>query len=857
MKTMKTFSRRIAALLLVVTVGITALAPAASASSIQLPSLPKDQCVVDDAGVLSDSTTSELETINAQLSSSCDGAQIGVLTVDYTGSATTEDYATEAFNTWGIGSSSKNNGVLILLVMQSDQYADGDYYLTYGDGFRSTMLADQASSLVQTMEDDFAAKKYDAAVPNDGKLDTAAIQRAIDETSAHGGGTVVIPSGVYDVGAITLKSNVNLHLESKDTILRFTRDITPANYPLVFAHYEGSKLYNWSPLIYAYQQENIALTGKGTLDGQADKNNWWNWSRTVNPDGTITKPGNNDVKLLRKMTDNGTPAEERIFGEGHYLRPNFYQPIECTNVLIEGVTIANSPMWELNPVLCTNFTARGVTIDTHGYNNDGCDPENCNYVLIENCFFNTGDDCIAVKAGRNRDGRELGEAGHPTQNLIIRNNTFADGHGGIACGSEMSGGIKNLFADNNTFDSPTLNYALRFKTNAERGGAVENIYLRNSKVKSVGNAVVHATMLYDVGRDGNYLPQFKNITIENLTSSGGEYGIFMEAFEEVPITGLVFRNVNISNVGTDIRALNWEDPVMENVTINGKTYPRPVETKILGVPVPGERIEGSSTLLGGEDTDLSSKWLISDSADGDYHFFRIRRSYAVPSYLAGKYIKFVSTDRSGNQDTSIPYKVLRSAEIAGTTNDAELLRAASKGYIDENDALDLNRPITKRECAKMLGKLWNLTAPSAPVAISDIPASDPDYGVIAAVVEAGMIELKDPTSAIAQGTLYNAGVTSSESAKRTAFLPDATIDRDEMGHIALLSCGVPYNETLGTQPKFDDASQIESVYKSNVGASAYFGFITAKTGNSYLPKEKTTLEDLIRIVERISDFSNK
>ena len=238
----------------------------------------------------------------------------------------------------------------------------------------------------------------------------------------------------------------------------------------MFAHYEGSKLYNWSPLIYAYQQENIALTGKGTLDGQADKNNWWNWSRTVNPDGTITKPGNNDVKLLRKMTDNGTPAEERIFGEGHYLRPNFYQPIECTNVLIEGVTIANSPMWELNPVLCTNFTARGVTIDTHGYNNDGCDPENCNYVLIENCFFNTGDDCIAVKAGRNRDGRELGEAGHPTQNLIIRNNIFADGHGGIACGSEMSGGIKNLFADNNTFDSPTpeLRPALQDQRRARR-----------------------------------------------------------------------------------------------------------------------------------------------------------------------------------------------------------------------------------------------------------------------------------------------------------------------------------------------------------------------------------------------------
>ena len=695
------------------------------------------------------------------------------------------------------------------------------------------------------------------AVPNDGKLDTVAIQRAIDETSARGGGTVIIPSGVYDVGAITLKSNVNLHLQNEDTVLRFTKDITPANYPLVFAHYEGSKLYNWSPLIYAYQQENIALTGKGTLDGQADKNNWWNWSRTVNPDGSITKPGNNDVKLLRKMTDNGTPAEDRVFGQGHYLRPNFYQPIECTNVLVEGVTIANSPMWELNPVLCTNFTARGVTIDTHGYNNDGCDPENCNYVLIENCYFNTGDDCIAVKAGRNRDGRELGEAGFPTQNLIIRNNTFADGHGGIACGSEMSGGIKNLFADNNTFDSSNLNYALRFKTNAERGGAVENVYLRNSKVKSVGNAVVHATMLYDVGRDGDYLPQFKNITIENLTSSGGEYGIFMEAFDEVPITGLVFRNVEISNVGTDIRALNWEDPVMENVTINGKTYPRPVETKVQGVPVPGQVITGSSTLLGGEDTDLIYKWMVSDTADGDYHFFRLRSSYTVPSFLAGKYLRFVATDRKGNRDMSIPYRVLKDAEIAGTINDAELLRAASKGYIDENDAMDLNRPITKRDCAKMIAKLWGMTAPTAPVAISDVPQTDPDYGVIAAVVEAGMMELKDPNSAFAQGTLYNAGVTSSEGAKRTAFLPENTIDRDEMGYIALLSCGVPYNETLGTQPKFDDAGEIESVYKSNVGASAYFGFITAKSGNSFLPKEKTTLEDLIRIVERISDFNHK
>ena len=214
MKTMKTLSRRIAALLLVVTVGITALAPAASASSIQLPSLPKDQCVVDDAGVLSDSTTSELETLNAQLSSSCDGAQIGVLTVDYTGSATTEDYATEAFNTWGLGSSSENNGVLILLVMQSPEYADGDYYLTYGDGFRNTTLAKQSSAIAQTMEDQFAAKDYDGAVTTCARnvANTIADIYGVSLSGSVGNGSTVQPGyqGSQSSGGSTLTDILTL-----------------------------------------------------------------------------------------------------------------------------------------------------------------------------------------------------------------------------------------------------------------------------------------------------------------------------------------------------------------------------------------------------------------------------------------------------------------------------------------------------------------------------------------------------------------------------------------------------------------------------------------------------------------------
>ena len=161
---MKTMMKRFSAVVLVFVVGLAALCPAALAASASLPDLPKDQCVVDDANILSDSTTQTITELNDQLQSSCEGAQIGVLTVDYTGSLSTEDYATQAFNTWGIGSASKNNGVLILLVMESPIYEDGDYYVTYGDGFRNTTLESQASAIAQTMENDFAAYDYDGAV---------------------------------------------------------------------------------------------------------------------------------------------------------------------------------------------------------------------------------------------------------------------------------------------------------------------------------------------------------------------------------------------------------------------------------------------------------------------------------------------------------------------------------------------------------------------------------------------------------------------------------------------------------------------------------------------------------------------
>lgn len=733
---------------------------------------------------------------------------------------------------------------------------------TQGNGLSWDMAEEILTHISDPEFPDYSVNVLDyGAVPNDDKLDTEAIQKAIDEVSEKGGGKVVVPSGTFDVGAIELKSNVNLCLEKEDTLLLYTRDITEENYPLVFAHYEGSACYNWSPFIYAKDAENIALTGEGTLDGNADADHWWNWSKTYNPDGTTTSPSSADAKVLRQQTDDGVAFEERIFGEGHYLRPNFYQVINCTNVLVEGVTFKNSPMWIMNPVLCTNFTARGVTVDTHGYNNDGCDPENCNYVLIEDCYFNTGDDCIAVKAGRNKDGRDLGEQGYPTQNLIIRNNNFANGHGGIAMGSEMSGGIKNLFADNNTFDSPNLNYALRFKTNAQRGGYIENVYLRNSTVKSVGDASVHATMLYDTGRDGEYLPYFKNITIENLKSTGGQYGIFMEAFDEVPITGLVLKNVEITGAEKDVRALNWQDPVFENVTINGKSYPRPVDVHVEGDTVVGETVTASAVELGGDTSKLTYTWEVADTEDGTYTSCGTEASLALTADMAGKYVRMTATDESGNSTTSMSYKVLADREVAGVStshwaSDA-VVEAASKGLIDEDEAIDLDATVTSRDVAKMLGKLWGLTEPTTEITMSDVPTSDPDYKVIAAVVEAGLMPLKDPNVTGPQGTLYNTSLLDDMAAKRVAFMPDNVMTREELGYISILACGVPYSETLGNAtPKFTDTDEISSVYKSNLGAANYFGFMVGDQNGVFNPKGEVTNAALISVVTRIAEFNN-
>jgi polygalacturonase len=360
---------------------------------------------------------------------------------------------------------------------------------------------------------------------------TAAIGNAISACVQAGGGRVVVPAGVFLTGPIHLKSGVNLHLET-NAVLKFTTD-PKAYLPAVFTRFEGTELYNYSPLIYALDQKNIAVTGDGTLDGQANSSNWLAWKKTANR-----------AKLV-KMAEDNVPVEQRQFGEGDDLRPDFVEFNRCRNVLIEGVKIRRSPMWELHPLLCTNVTVRGVNIVSHGPNNDGCDPESCNDVLIENCLFDTGDDCIAIKSGKNADGRRVGV---PAQNIVIRDCTMRDGHAGTAIGSEISGSCSNVFVEHCEMSSPNLVCALRLKSNAARGGVLQNIFMRDVNVGLVKDSVLQIDFLYDEGAKGNFKPVASNVVMENVRVAQTPRVLNVRGFPAASITGVRIYNSSFKEI---------------------------------------------------------------------------------------------------------------------------------------------------------------------------------------------------------------------------------------------------------------------------------------------------------------------
>lgn len=379
---------------------------------------------------------------------------------------------------------------------------------------------------------DYKLFDYGKKSKTKGFLYTELINKTIDLCSREGGGRVIIPKGVWLTGPITLKDNVNLHLEEGATLL-FTTD--PAEYPVVRTRWEGMDCYNYQPLVYANGATNIALTGKGTLDGQADNSNWWGMSGKKGHD--YTGPGTMVTQsvgrpLLQEWNENGVPVEKRQLGEGYGMRPQMVNFVDCKNVLIEDVTLLRSPFWVIHPLFCENLTVRGVHIQNDGPNGDGCDPESCKDVLIENCFFDTGDDCIAIKSGRNRDGIE---AARPTENVIVRGCHMKNGHGGIVVGSEISGGFKNLFAENCVMDSPDLDRVVRIKTNSCRSGVIEDIYVRNIEVGQCREAVLKINLLYERREacDHSYPPVVQNVCLENITCKESRYGVMIETFEDI------------------------------------------------------------------------------------------------------------------------------------------------------------------------------------------------------------------------------------------------------------------------------------------------------------------------------------
>lgn len=434
---------------------------------------------------------------------------------------------------------------------------------------------DGINRMVANLKDPlFPDKVYkitDFGARGDGKTkNTDAIRAAIEKCHADGGGQVLVADGDFLTGPVHLKSNVNLHIEA-GAVLRFSTD-TKDYLPLVRTRWEGDDCYNYSPLIYADGQTNFAVTGKGILNGQGSNEHWWPWKGLEAKGwkkGTPSQLDANCRPLLKKYNDTQVPVEQRQMGEGYYLRPQFISFSRCKNFKIEGVTITNSPFWVIHPLFSENIIIRNVTVNTEGPNNDGCDPESCKNVLIENCTFNTGDDCIALKSGRDYDGRRENV---PIENVVVRNCLMRKGHGGVSLGSEISGGCKNIFVENCEMSSPELDRAIRIKTNNSRGGVTDGVYVRRVKVGEVKDAVLSINCNYDIRHEGQgkFPPLVKNVYLSDMTSEKSNYAIWLDGIPGLHcIDNIQVRNSVFTGVKNKNYTKNSAKVVLKNVMING------------------------------------------------------------------------------------------------------------------------------------------------------------------------------------------------------------------------------------------------------------------------------------------------
>ncbi len=398
---------------------------------------------------------------------------------------------------------------------------------------------------------------------------THAIKQAIGQCHAEGGGHVVVPEGVFHTGAIQLLSGVNLHLDA-GAVLRFHTE--PRHYlPEVFTRWEGMEMMGYSPLVYAYGQTDIGVSGEGVLDGQADATHWWAWKG--NEEWGVPGYPSQFSGRQQLMADvaAGVPPKKRQYGRGFYFRPPFVQFYSCERVLLEDFKIVRSPFWLINPVLCTDVIVRGVTLESLGPNSDGCNPESCQKVLIENCFFNTGDDCIAIKSGRNADGRRIAV---PSKDIVIRNCQMRAGHGGVVLGSEISGGANHIFVENCTMSSPDLERGIRIKTNSVRGGHIHHLRFRNITIGEVKDAIV-INFYYEEGDAGDFIPTVEDIQIDNLVCHKAQRAFVISGFPRSPIRGLVLRGCHFQQSAALGELKHVVGLTLADTTVNGKVLRLP------------------------------------------------------------------------------------------------------------------------------------------------------------------------------------------------------------------------------------------------------------------------------------------
>ncbi len=387
----------------------------------------------------------------------------------------------------------------------------------------------------------FVITEFGAEQGNKNK-NSAAIQKAIDKANEIGGGTVVIPEGEWLTKTIHFKDNVNLHLNKGATLL-FSED--PNDYlPAVHTTWEGMECYNYSPLIYAYKCKNVAITGEGLVKAKLDV--WKIWY--ARPHAHM-----NSLKWLYTKMSELAPVEERVMvNDSSHLRPQFIQFNRCENVLVDGISIQNSPFWTIHPYMSKNIVLRNLHVYAHGHNNDGCDPEMVQNMLVENCKFDQGDDAFAIKSGRNQDAWQLNT---PTKNLVIKNCVVRNGHQLLAVGSELSGGIENVYMDSCTvMDGASMFNLIFIKTNERRGGFVKNIYVSNIKGDKMKDGIlgIETDVLYQwrnlVPTYEKRLTPISDIYLENIHANNVKNIAKITGQSELPIQNVVLKNVHADSI---------------------------------------------------------------------------------------------------------------------------------------------------------------------------------------------------------------------------------------------------------------------------------------------------------------------